>query len=136
MAKHTKTLLGSIQPKLGTLQSTDGTNTEVGQETFNELMNSHYPSHTHAKGTQYTNKSTSLNALASQHNEWINTGRVSKALCSFQAKKSPGPDGIKPIIFPYFPVSFMEQIVIIYKACITLEFTPTCLLYTSPSPRD
>ena len=49
MAKHSKTLLGSIQPKLGTLQTDTGANTEVGKETFDELMAKHYPSHTAAK---------------------------------------------------------------------------------------
>ena len=61
----------------------------------------------------------------SKYNDWINIHRVTKALGSFQAKKSPGPDGIKPIIFPHLPDSFTEQIVIVYKACIALEYTPT-----------
>ena len=58
-------------------------------------------------------------------NEWINVIRVEKALCGFKAKKSPGPDGIKPIIFPHIPNTFIEQIVITYKACIALKYTPT-----------
>ena len=58
------------------------------------------------------------------YNDWINKDRVSKALTGFKAKKSPGPDGIKPIIFPFIPNSFLEQIVITYKACIALEYTP------------
>ena len=59
-----------------------------------------------------------------RYNDWINKDRVSKALTGFKAKKSPGPDGIKPIIFPFIPYSFLEQIVITYKACIALEYTP------------
>ena len=119
MAKHSKTLLGSIQPKLGTLQTDIGTNTEVGKETFDELMTKHYPSHTAAKNPNHDNdKVIKLTELMGMYNDWINTDRVSKALTGFKAKKSPGPDGIKPIIFPFIPKSFL------------------CLLYTSPSPRD
>ena len=125
MAKHSKTLLGSIQPKLGTLQKDDGTNTEVGKETFDELMSKHYPSHTAAKYPNYNNgKVMKLTDLMGLYNDWINKDRLSKALTRFKAKKSPGPDGIKPIIFPFIPSSFLEQIVVTFKACITLEYTP------------
>ena len=62
------------------------------------------------------------------YNDWINKDRVSKALTGFKAKKSPGPDGIKPIIFPFIPSSFLEQIVITYKACIALEYTPAIFI--------
>ena len=55
MAKHSKRLLGSIQPKLGTLQTDSGTSTEVGKETFDELLTKHYPSHTASKYSNHDN---------------------------------------------------------------------------------
>ena len=114
MTTH-NTLLGSIQPKLGTLQKDNGTNTEVGKETFDELMSKHYPSHTAAKNPIHDNsKAIKLTELMGRYNDWINKDRVSKALTGFKAKKSPGPDGIKPIIFPFIPNLFLEQIVITY----------------------
>ena len=125
MAKHSKTLLGSIQPKLGTLQKDNGTNTEVGKETFDELMSRHYPNHTAAKFPNHANgKTVKLSELMGMYNDWINIDRIIKALTGFKAKKSPGPDGIKPIIFPFIPRPFLEQIAITYKACIALEYTP------------
>ena len=82
MAKHSKKILGSIQPKLGTLINDEGNSTEVGEETFNEMMNKHYPSHTKAKDTTYNEeKHISLSELSTLYNDWINSSRVSKALC-------------------------------------------------------
>ena len=125
IAKHSKTLLGSIQPKLGTLTKDDGTNTEIGKANFDELMSKHYPSHTAAKYPNYDNgKVIKLTRLMEMYNDWINKDRVTKALSGFKAKKSPGPDGIKPNFFPFIPNSFLDQIIITYKACITLESTP------------
>ena len=107
------------------MQTDNGTNTEVGKETFEEIMTKHYPSHTAAKYPHYNkDKVIKLTELMGMYNEWLNKDRVSKALTGFKAKKSPGPDGIKPIIFPFIPNSFLEQIVITYKACIALEYTP------------
>ena len=99
MAKHSKTLLGSIQPKLGTLQTDDGNNTEVGKETFDELMTKHYPSHTAAKYPNHDNgKIIKLTDLMEMYTDWITKDRVTKALTGFKAKKSPGPDGILSLI--------------------------------------
>ena len=81
-------LLGSIQPKLGTLQTDMGTNKEVGKETFDELMTKHYPSHTAAKDPNHDNgKTIKLAELMGMYNDWINKDRVSKALTGFKAKK-------------------------------------------------
>ena len=81
MAKHAKRLLGTIQPKLGTLETAQGTHTEVGEETFQELMTTHYPNHTKAKITQYReDRRTKLAELVNMYNDWINIHRVTKAL--------------------------------------------------------
>ena len=56
MAKHAKRTLGTIQPKLGTLETQQGIHTEVGEATFQKLMTTHYPNHTKAKETQCTAK--------------------------------------------------------------------------------
>ena len=77
MAKHAKKLIGSKQPKLGTLETNEGTNTDVGEETFNELMNKHYPTHTKAKLTTHNkNNQVILTELMTMYKNWINTNRV------------------------------------------------------------
>ena len=42
-----------------------------------------------------------------------------------ESKKSPGPDGLKPITLKHLPQSMITSIKIIYKAAIALHFTPT-----------
>ena len=101
MAKHSKMLLGSIQPKLGTLQTDSGKNTEVGKETFDELMNKHYPSHTAAKYPNHDNgKTVKLAELMGLYNDWINKDRVSKALTGFKAKNRLAQTGSNQSFFP------------------------------------
>ena len=39
-------------------------------------------------------------------------------------KKSPGPDGIKPVVFEHLPANFIQQLIFIYKCCIHFEYTP------------
>ena len=53
MAKHAKKLLGVTQPQIGTLISTNGTHTAVGEETAKEIINTHFPLHTQEKETLY-----------------------------------------------------------------------------------
>ena len=47
-----------------------------------------------------------------------------RVLLKFKAKKSPGPDKLKPIIFKYLPQNTLDIISFIYKACLKLHFTP------------
>ena len=36
-------------------------------------------------------------------------------MCGFKNKKSPGPDGLKPIIFKHLPDNIIREIEFIYK---------------------
>ena len=40
-------------------------------------------------------------------------------------KKSPGPDSLRPQVLIHLAMNIMQYILIIYKACIALHFTPT-----------
>ena len=50
--------------------------------------------------------------------------KIKEALGGFEKKKSPGPDGIKPIIFEHLPEKTLLYLQIIYKSCIFLHYTP------------
>ena len=50
--------------------------------------------------------------------------KIREALCGFKDKKSPGPDGLKPIIFRYIPDNIIHIIQLIYKATVALSCTP------------
>ena len=55
---------------------------------------------------------------------WINTELVKAALKKFKAKQSPGPDGLRPVIFPYLPPNVIKVLTFLYQACVVLHYTP------------
>ena len=65
-----------------------------------------------------------IEGLTDRYEEWINYDLVKRALGGFEDKKSPGPDGIKPVVFKYFNRSVLEYIRFIYCASIFLNYTP------------
>ena len=77
------------------------------------------------KGTKYDrNKSVYTNLLQDKYN-WINIERLNTVFQGFKAKKSPGPDSLRPQVLMQLPLNIMQYIIIIYKACIALHFTPS-----------
>jgi hypothetical protein len=61
---------------------------------------------------------------------YITVNLVRQALASFKSFKAPGPDGLQPIVLHHLPDSTLEQLVLIYKACLLLGFTPPCWCYS------
>ena len=51
--------------------------------------------------------------------------RLKTVFQGFKAKKSPGPDSLRPQVLMQLPLNILKYIIIIYKACIALHFTPT-----------
>ena len=89
-------------------------------------MQTHFPQCTEPKQTKYINQlSINTSDLNYTFDSWLSTDKVKLALTSFKDKKTPGPDGMKPIVFKYFPDSTIKQLQLVYKAVIKLHFTPT-----------
>ena len=127
MAKKIKNLTTSIQPKVTTLKLPSGQYTEIGKETCEEMMTKHFPTHTPKTNPEYNRtKVITTEITKPDFKPWITQAHVRRVLLKFKAKKSPGPDKLKPIIFKYLPQNTLDIISFIYN----------CLLYTSPSPRD
>ena len=104
--------------------------TEVGEETLKKLLDTHFAKATEVPHRKYTSEvAITREQINNSFRDWINADVIKEALESFNSKKSPGPDGLKPIIFKYLDERMIKYLEFIYKSCI-------CLLYTSPSPRD
>ena len=89
-------------------------------------MDTHFPQNTDIRPTAYQKQLTiATEELEIYFGKWLSIDRIKLALGSFKDKKTPGPDGMKPIVFKYFPINTIEQLQIIYKAVIKLHFTPT-----------
>ena len=69
--------------------------------------------------------SISKQELVTRYNDWISEEKIIAAFKGFESKKSPGPDGLKPIVLKHLPPSMIKNIKTIYKASIALHFTPT-----------
>ena len=115
----------SIQPKVTTLKLPCGKYTEIGKETCKEMMSKPFPTHTPKTNPEYNHtKIVTTEITKPDFKPWITQSHVRRVLLKFKAKKSPGPDKLKPTIFKYLPQNTLDIISFIYKACLKLHYTP------------
>ena len=87
----------------------DGTNSLIGKDTHDIIMNSHFSQNTEPKLTSYQNHITILcKDLHYLFKTRLSLDKIKLALNSFKDKKTPGPDGMNPIIFKHFPQSLRK----------------------------
>ena len=69
---------------------------------------------------------------------WLTSDKLILALKQFQNKKSPGPDGLRPIALKHLPQKCLKLLLMLYTASILLAFTPTawkgCRMIFIPKP--
>ena len=125
MANLVKIAQRQERKDVNVLSREDGTTTNPGKETIELLTETHFPAATNRLRVSYNNRKNCLtSSLEDKYKEWINPRKINQALAGFEKKKSPGPDGIKPLIFEHLPPQFIETLNIIYRACIHLGYTP------------
>ena len=125
MAKAVRNLTTSIQPQVTTLRLSNGNYTEIGKETCEEMMIKHFPTHTAKSNQSYKHtKVVTTEISRPEFKPWITQYHVRRVLLKFKAKKSPGPDKLKPIIFKYLPENILDIISFTYKSCLKLHYTP------------
>ena len=111
--------------EINVLTKPDGSSTEPGTETIDLLTTTHFPAATSKQHVTYNNRrNCSIAQLEDKYNDWISTQKIIAALDGFEKEKSPGPDGIKPLIFEHLPPQFLHTLRIIYRSCIHLGYTP------------
>ena len=88
-------------------------------------MQAHFPSGREITDAPYDyTKSVTLQEIQSTNIEWITPELIQTVFKLFKSKKSPGTDGIKPIAYKHLPTNIIQNLQIIYKAVIMLEYTP------------
>ena len=50
----------------------------------------------------------------------ISDDLVRQAFSEFQSKKTPGPDGLKPVVLFHLPPNIIRLISVVYRSCLTL----------------
>ena len=124
MSQLSKIALGKKNPKLNTFTKTDGTTTLPGLETAEYLMGQHFPTASPTSRIIYTHEYVKTEEIRSRYEDWISLAKIRKALEKFESKKSPGPDGLKPVIFEHLTEEFLVILQIIYKSSVALSYTP------------
>jgi hypothetical protein len=110
---------------LNRIKNADGEETKSDNDTVNQLFQAHFPEHTELVRTSYKPTKISAEEIVDSNQEWINKGRIIEAINGFKAKKSPGPDELKPIVLKYLPENVIDYLATLYKACVQTNFTPT-----------
>ena len=111
MSKYlNKILKNKAKKDIGTLKKSNGSYTTPGTDTLEELAQKHYPTHTGKKETVYPDVSITKQELLTRYNDWINEEKIMAAFKGFESKKSPGPDGLKPITLKHLPQSIITSI--------------------------
>ena len=110
---------------INVLSKPDGSSTDPGTETINLLTETHFPAATDTKHVTYNNRrNISLDNLQTKYTDWIDRHKITSALQGFEKKKSPGPDGLKPLVFEHLPNEFISTLEVIYKSAIHLGYMP------------
>ena len=110
---------------INVLTRADGSSTDPGTETIDLLTETHFPAATDTKHVTYNNRrNLSVEKIMDKYGDWIDKQKIKAALAGFEKKKSPGPDGLKPLIFDHFPDRMIETLEIIFKSAIHLGYTP------------
>ena len=89
------------------------------------MTKAHFPHQTPLMKTNYSSRIAEREIIVDFPCDWITEDLTVLAMAGFQAKKSPGPDGLKPAIFPHLPKNIIYILNFIYKACVFFSFTPT-----------
>ena len=71
-----------------------------------------------------TRRNLAVAEISEKYKDWIDPVKIKDSLAGFEKKKSPGPDGIKPLVFDKLTDTFIEVLQIIYKSSIHLGYTP------------
>ena len=102
----------------------DGSHTEPGCDTLQYLLKAHFPSIKNTKNTVYTEDRVETHKINKLDVAWITKDKVKEVLKIFKNKKSPGPDGLQPIVLKQLSDGKIEELIFLYKTTLVLEFTP------------
>jgi hypothetical protein len=123
----TKILGQGPTKRIGLLKRPDGTSTKTTEDTLKHLLDTHFPGNIEINNEQNTHDNTKHHITT---REWIEAGKIiteSKikwAINEFQPYKSPGSDGIYPIMLQKSNDIIEENLYNILRACIAYGYIP------------
>ena len=125
MNRFRKIIERHLNIQMGTLEKPDGSITAPGIDTIQHLADTHFGQSSGLKQTRYTKDIIMRSSVEEWNPDWMSVGKIAVAIHQFQNKKSPGPDGLRPIVLKNLPKNCLEHLLFIFKTCLLLSFTPT-----------
>ena len=121
MAMLAKAAQREEKQDINVLKKEDGSSTDPGKETINLLAKTHFPAATNVKHVTYNNRrNLAVAEISEKYKDWIDPVKIKDSLAGFEKKKSPGPDGIKPLVFDKLTDTFIA----VSYTHLTLPTTP------------
>ena len=108
--KETQNISTFLQP--------DGTSTSPGADTADLLFRAHFPQPTPAYLPHYNHDSTNTSLIMEHFTDIVNINMIRESMSHFQAKKTPGPVGFKPVLPLYLPPNILQ--VLCYLSVVSL----------------
>ena len=89
------------------------------------MLAKHFPDGQPIKATVYSSKTVRKDDIIAWKPDWITMEKLGEVFKLFKSKKSPGTDGLSPMVLKNLPPAFLKHIVQLYKCLIKLNFTST-----------
>ena len=118
MNKFRKNIERHLNIQMGTLEKPDGSITDPGIDTLDHLTSIHFAQATKLKKTTFTNKLIMKTDVEDWKPDWISEAKLNLAIHQFKNKKSPGPDGLRPLFFLKKPAYLPTYLPTCLPACV------------------
>ena len=86
---------------MGSLEKQDSSITDPGIETIKHLADTNFSQAVELKKTVYSNKTVTREEVDTWDPDWVTRGKLELVLHQFKSKKSPGPDGLRPVLLQH-----------------------------------
>ena len=138
MNKFRKIVQTTTRVTLGTLHKGNGEYTIPGEDTIDYLSRIHFTKATPLRKTSKTGRFINKRSVLSWDESYLTISKIKEAISGFKSKKSPGTDGIHPLVLQQLPNKALEYLETLYRICLLLGYTPTkwkeCKVVFIPKP--
>ena len=124
VAKIVKTLNKDTHSVLETLKVSDGTYTETPEETLTHLLDVHYPNNSSSLRLVQPRLYGQILGDGDRLKDMVTEAKVAFAIKSFGPYKSPGGDGVYPIMLQKAGTSLINLLTKIFRAIIRIGHIP------------
>jgi hypothetical protein len=121
MSKLSKILTKrNVDERLGLLTRPDGSVCQNTPDNLQTLLREHFPGSREVSEPPLP-KDSHMEVVI---NPWITADRIREAISGFGPNKTPGPDGIKPLVLQHLLEQALDKLVKIFNASMSLGYTP------------